>query len=92
MTRYLFLIGLAIIFSTLATVGCATAPGRLEADYGTSFNFSKFNQILDPEAGEKLPPASGLDGEAARAAMEKYHKSFQEKAAKPAFTISIGEK
>lgn len=92
-TKRLFLIVLIATSSMLVTIGCTgTAPGRLEADYGTSFNFSKFNQISDPEAGGKLPPATGLDGEAAMAAVEKYHKSFEEKAPRPVFAISVGEK
>ena len=65
-------------------------PTRLELDYGTSFNLMKFNQIANPEAEKNLEPVTGLDGQAAKATLDKYRKDFEKPAEAPAYTLSIG--
>ncbi len=65
-------------------------PTRLEMDYGTSFNLMKFNQIANPEAEKNLEPVADLDGQAAKAALDKYRKGFEKPAEAPAYTLSIG--
>jgi hypothetical protein len=89
---------LLLAFSLLS-VGCAgpnqekvtlNPPSRLEMDYGTSFNLMKFNQIANPEAEKNLEPVTGLDGQAAKATLDKYRKDFEKPAAAPAYTLSIG--
>ena len=64
----------AIIF--LAAAGCA-GPSRLAMDYGTSHQLARFNQILNPQAEKNLEPATGFDGHAAQAAIERYRKGFE---------------
>ena len=54
-----------VIVWILFSAGCAYKPSRMEMNFGTSFYLSKFNQVLDPEAGKSLEPVSGLDGQAA---------------------------
>ena len=89
---------LLIAFSLLS-IGCAgleekkvtlDPPTRLEMDYGTSFNLMKFNQIANPEAEKNLEPVTGLDGQAAKATIDKYRKDFEKPAEAPAYTLSIG--
>lgn len=75
----------------LIAVGCATAPTRLEADYGTSYHLATFQQILDREAEKTLAPVYGLDGMAAQAALQKYRGTFEKPPAPPPFVISIGQ-
>ena len=90
-----------IILSLLSlTVGCAgqtrlkslvcPGPSRLELDYGTSFNLAKFNQVAHPEAERNLEPVIGLDGQAAKASLDKYRKSFEMPGTPPALMLSIG--
>jgi len=81
------LIGLMGIF--LISVSCA-GPTRLEMDYGTSFNLSKFNQILNPEAEKNLEPVTGLNGKAGQATMEKYQKDFEKPPPPQVYTFGIG--
>ncbi len=92
---------IVMVFLTLAFLfaGCAgsnpekmtlTPPSRLEMDYGTSFKLMKFNQIANPEAEKNLEPVTGMDGQAAKAAIDKYRKDFEKPAAAPAYTLSIG--
>src|SRR4030042_5662985 len=88
MTRRCFLlIGLVGIF--VISVGCA-GPTRLEMDYGTSFNLSNFNQILNPEAEKNLEPVTGLNGKAGQATMEKYQKDFEKPPPPQVYTFGIG--
>lgn len=65
-------------------------PSRVELDHGTSYNLAKFNQVLNPGAGKTSAPA-GFDGGAAKAAVEQYRKSFEEKPAAPVYSINVGK-
>lgn len=82
------LLGFLAIFCLSAN--CAGRPGRLAREYGTSFKLAKFNQILTPEAEKNLEPATGFDGGAAKAALGKYRKGFEEAAPAPAYPLEIG--
>ena len=84
---WLVLIGLVAM--VLICAGCA-GPSRVEMDYGTSFNLTKFNQVLNPEAEKNLEPVTGFDGKAAQATMEKYQKDFEKPTPPPTYTLSIG--
>ena len=53
-------------------------PVHLSEDYGQSFNTARENQILDPQASQNLEPVLELDGVAAKTAMDRYRKMFQE--------------
>jgi len=91
MTRkYLVLIGLGIGFMFFG--GCAGSLSRLEVDYGTSHALAKQNQILNPEAGENAGPVYGLNGQAARRAVERYWKGSESQTATSAKSlISTGK-
>ena len=77
-----------IIGLLLVSAGCA--PSRVEMDYGTSVNLSKFNQTLNPSATKKLEPVTGLDGVAAQFTMDKYFKGFESPAPPPVYMFTIG--
>lgn len=64
----------AIAILTIAA-GCATY-GELEKDYGKSYSLAKKGQILNPAAPSVLKPATGLSGDAAELAIQKYTQSF----------------
>lgn len=87
-----------VFFALIASVGslflgCAgpQQQSRLEMDYGTSHNLSKFNQILNPDAEKNLEPIEGLEGRAGQAAMQKYEKGFEKPAKEPRYIFSIGK-
>lgn len=82
-------LALAAIGLLAITVACA-GPSRLEMDFGTSAKLSKFNQILNPQAEKNLEPVEGLDGQAAKATIEKYRKEFEKPAPPAPFSISVG--
>jgi hypothetical protein len=89
MKKISIFIVLLFLFTMMA--GCAGMT-RLEMDYGTSFNLAKYNQTLNPDAEKNLDPVYGMDGWAAAAAMEKYHKGFEKPADAQAtsYTLNIG--
>jgi len=88
MERKLWLaVGIITLF--LLSAACA-GPSRVELDYGTSAKLSKFNQVLNPEAGKNLEPVTGLDGGAAKGIMEKYQKDFEKPAPPPAYMLTFG--
>ncbi len=67
---------LITLFSIFLLSACAQ-PSRLEKDYGRSVKQFRSSQVLDPEAGKNLEPATGLDGGAAQANIERYRESFK---------------
>jgi hypothetical protein len=75
MRKYILLIG--IIAACSLAFGCAWQQSRLEMDYGTSYQLQKYNQIANPEAEKNLAPVTGMSGQAAQNAAEKYQKGFE---------------
>ena len=79
----------AVVAVMVLLVGCSSCANnasvmtptesRLGENWGRSVESAKFNQILNPEAGKKLDPVTGLDGQAADTEVQKYRKSFSEK-------------
>jgi type IV pilus biogenesis protein CpaD/CtpE len=57
--------------------GCSSTP-RFEDHFGTSVRANLAAQVIDPAAAANTNPASGVDGAAARAAQERYQRSFNE--------------
>jgi len=56
--------------------GCCE-PNTLQHDYGRSVHNNLAQQILNPQAGQDLTPAVGLDPKAGQNEMDKYDKSFK---------------
>jgi hypothetical protein len=60
-----------VIIATLAILGgCSShhyhqGETPLEKNWGRSFESAKYNQMLNPDAGDNPAPVVGLDGEAA---------------------------
>jgi hypothetical protein len=71
--------------------GCATGPTRLEADYGTSYNFAKIQQILNPAAEKNLEPVYGFNGRAAEATIARYREMFEKPPPAPTYVIPVGQ-
>ena len=66
----------------LAITGCHGAymyneETSLDRNWGRSYETAKYNQILDPDAGQNLEPVKGLDGVGADASVDKYQQSFK---------------
>ena len=83
------LVAFAGIIMILA--GCATGPTRVEADYGTSYNLARSQQILNPAAQQNLEPVYGFDGRAAAATIERWRGTFEKPQPAPNYAISVGQ-
>ncbi len=65
----------SLIAGGIAIVGCA-GPSMLDQNWGRSVETARYNQTLNPQAGQNLEPVEGLDGQAADNALEVYRQSF----------------
>jgi type IV pilus biogenesis protein CpaD/CtpE len=69
--------------------GCAaTSTPNLDAKFGQSMNTLKAQQIINPDASRNTDPVAGIDGQAANAIIDRYHKGYEAPA--PALTGTIG--
>jgi len=66
---------IAGIVALLLLQGCSTAP-RFEKNFGMAVRANLTAQTVDPRAAANTNPANGIDGPAARAAHERYQRSF----------------
>jgi type IV pilus biogenesis protein CpaD/CtpE len=66
---------IAGIVALLLLQGCSTAP-RFEKGFGKSVRANLAAQTLNPRGAANTNPATGIDGQAARAAHERYQQSF----------------
>src|SRR5438067_13152208 len=75
---------LVVLASSALLAGCAHTTPDWDAHFGDAARIALAQQVADPQAARKAGPAAGMDGRAARAAYERYQKSFNEAAAQPA--------
>ena len=67
----------------LALAGCASSTPQWDARFGDSVRAALAAQAIDPAAARNRNPVAGLDGKAARAALERYEHSFTTPPAPP---------
>jgi hypothetical protein len=72
-------------------IGCTAGPSRLEADYGTSYNLAKSQQMLNPAAEKNLEPVYGFNGRAAEATIARYREMFEKPPPAPTYVIPVGQ-
>jgi len=82
---------LAALLASVAMAGCATKTPYLDEHFGEAVNAAKAQQTINPDASLNTDPVAGVDGQAADAAVDRYHKSFvQPPATTNVFTIGVG--
>lgn len=81
----------AIGAAALLLAGCAARAPVLDQHFGETVNTAKAQQTVNPDASLDRDPVAGLDGPAADATIDQYHKSY-ESPPQPVnvFTIGIG--
>ena len=81
----------AMLAAVLLTAGCVAQTPNLDASFGDAVSMATAQQVVNPAAAQNAAPPTGVDGQAAKAAMDRYHKSFERPAAQPnAYTIGVG--
>lgn len=73
----------------LCTAGCAM--NQPAPPLGASVGLTLAQQVLDPAAGARREPVSGIDGQAAKSGYDAYQKSYRAPQPQPnVFTIGVG--
>ncbi|MFC5301303.1 hypothetical protein [Azospira restricta] len=73
---------LAVVFAlagcgSTASSGMQSRTPNLDAQFGQAVEMAKAQQTLNPDASKNPDPVKGVDGRAAREAIERYEASFQ---------------
>jgi hypothetical protein len=82
-------IATAAMLLALALQGCRTSP-RIDDHFGEAVRANLGAQTLHPQASNNTNPAAGVDGRAARAALQQYEKSYEHTGQQPAPLIRTG--
>ncbi len=78
-----------IAVAIAALAGCAANTPNLDAHFGEAVRTARAQQTINPDGPRNPDPVAGLDGRAAKSAMDTYQDSF--KAPPPTFNvINIG--
>ena len=81
----------ALLAPAALLAACASSSPQWDARFGASVRDAIAAQVANPAAARNQDPVAGLDGKAARAALERYEQSFSTPpAAPPPMSISTG--
>lgn len=73
-----FISGLTAVLAASLLAACATpTTPALDARFGDAVRAARERQTVDPAAGARADPVSGIDGKAAVHAQDRYHESFK---------------
>ena len=67
--------------------GCTNTTPNLDAKFGDAVNQAKAQQIINPDASRNTDPVAGIDGQAAKASIDNYHKAYESPTAAPSGSI-----
>jgi len=83
---------LSALIASATMVGCATSKTPvLDEHFGEAVNAAKAQQTINPDASMTNEAVYGIDGAAADAAVDQYHKSFTQPPVNTnVFNIGIG--
>ena len=87
MSKVIFVI-LSISFTLLMFTGCQGTP-TLNKNWGAAVESSKYNQILNPEAGKNTAPVEYMNGQVAEKNIEKYKKSFEKEIKQERYPLGL---
>ena len=67
--------------------GCAPTTPRFDANFGDAVNQAKAQQTINLDASRNTDPVAGIDGQAANAIIDRYHKTYEAATAAPSGAI-----
>ena len=87
--KNLYVFGACLV---LLNIGACTQPmPRYDAEFGNSIRSNMNAQVINPNAGNNNDPVAGIDGRAARDAVNNYQKSFTTPMPAPnVFNLGVG--
>jgi len=71
------------MLAVVVLAGCASTTPRMDEKFGEALNKAKAQQIINPDASQNTDPVAGVDGQAAKASIDNYHKAYQSPTAAP---------
>lgn len=84
-------IGMFTALGILALCGCAaTTTPATDARLGEALNLMKAQQTINPNASQNPDPVAGVDGKAAKGALDNYRDSFRKPPTEPPSIFAIG--
>ena len=66
----------ALVLLACGAQGCISSTPHWDSQFGAAIRANLAAQTIEPAAGASRNPAAGLDGRAARAAIDNYERSF----------------
>lgn len=80
-----------VVAGAVTLSGCvASTTPQADARHGEAMTMLKAQQTLDPDASRNTDPVTGLDGKAAKGALDNYRDSFRQPPAEAANLLTIG--
>jgi hypothetical protein len=73
-----------------ALAGCANTTPLLDEEFGSSLRMLRVQQTLNTDASNNRNPVAGIDGKAAKGALDNYRDSFRAPPSEAANVIQIG--
>ncbi|MBZ0096450.1 MAG: hypothetical protein K8H75_13895 [Sulfuricella sp.] len=75
------------LLAVAVLAGCAPTTPNLDAKFGDAVNKAKAQQTINKDASRNTDPVAGIDGQAANAIIDNYHKVYEAPTAAPAGAI-----
>jgi hypothetical protein len=89
MMKNLYVFGTCLVLLNIAA--CTQPMPRYEAEFGENIRNTMKAQVINPNAGNNTDPVAGIDGRAARDAVNNYQKSFAKPEPAPnVFNLGVG--
>lgn len=80
MTRLTIKLLSPALLALIALTGCSSTSSRspvVDEHFGDAVRFARAQQTLNPDASRNTDPVKGVDGRAAREAVERYETDFR---------------
>ena len=79
---------LAVLFLGACLQGCVQTTPQFDKQFSAANRANLAAQVLDPAAAANARPATGIDGQAAKGAHDRYQRSFVQPDPEPAPIIN----
>jgi len=80
----------AALVAGTALTGCIATTPTSDAQFGRATAMARAQQTLNPDASRNTDPVKGLDGKAAKGALDNYRDSFRVPPSEAAQVLTIG--
>jgi len=77
------------LLAVAVLAGCAPTTPRFDAKFGDAVNQAKAQQTINKDASRNTDPVAGIDGQAANAIIDRYHKVYESPTPAPAGAIGV---